>query len=79
VLLAHLLAIASIANFSRLVLRVSLADTVLADKIWSTAIGGIAKMALAPECAVALFGYVRIESQRRQIRQSGVWGRGKVL
>lgn len=58
--LAYLLAVAAVTDLAGLGLVVVLAYAVFADKVWGTAVGGVAEVADAAEDAVALLGNVGI-------------------
>ena len=77
--LAYFLAIASIAGFAGLLFAILLADAVFTDQIRSTAIGGVAEVPFAAKGTIALLWDVRVQGHGRDIGESCIMGRGKVL
>ena len=70
--LAYFLAVASLSSLSKLVLCVVLADAVLANQIWRTAICGVAEVAYAAKSAVALFQDVWVERYCCNVTEAGL-------
>lgn len=64
VLLANLLAVASIPNLSGLARSILLANTVLANQVGSTAVGGMAEVTFTTKYTITLFHDIGVQRYR---------------